>query len=244
MLLDRAQHVAEIAQHMRPDRFALERAGPHPRQFALTGGGAEMVRPECHQPFDEATLCHGGTLKPRQRLGAERLLDDVERLRRLLARRRIRLHRIGRRHRRCSVGLHLEPGLWRQFLRQVLPHALGQVVSNSCHRLRSFRGGFALLLDVVLIVEHGLRQRRRRLQTRRIEQRRAGPAQFRLDESAGIGSRTGKIAGCAAARAKPEPVECDKSALRVTRHSWNSRLISPTEWPNMNRVRKLCASGA
>src|SRR3954454_22818040 len=46
MLLDGFQHVAEPAEHMGPDRLALECAGPHPRQPGFVGGNAKMVGPE------------------------------------------------------------------------------------------------------------------------------------------------------------------------------------------------------
>ena len=53
MALDREQHVAEAAEHMRADRLALERAGDRPHA-GLVGRHAEMVRPEPDQPLDEA----------------------------------------------------------------------------------------------------------------------------------------------------------------------------------------------
>ena len=84
MLLDRLQHVAETPEHVGPDRLALERARPHPRQPALVGGNAEMVGPERHQPLGEAAIRDHGALQPRQRLGAIGFLNDVERLRRRL----------------------------------------------------------------------------------------------------------------------------------------------------------------
>ena len=93
MLLDRLQHVAETAEHMGPDRLALERAGPDPRQLALVGGDAEMIGPEHHQPLDESAIGDHRALQPRQRFGAEGFLDDVERLRRGLG--GVGLHRFG-----------------------------------------------------------------------------------------------------------------------------------------------------
>src|SRR5258705_7912043 len=56
MLLDRLEHVAEASEYMGPDRLALERAGPHPRQLAFVGGNAEVVGPERHQPLDETAI--------------------------------------------------------------------------------------------------------------------------------------------------------------------------------------------
>src|SRR5262249_60403783 len=53
MGLDREQHVGEPAEHMRPDRLALEGAGDCPH---LVGRDAEMVRPEPYQPLDEPGL--------------------------------------------------------------------------------------------------------------------------------------------------------------------------------------------
>ena len=77
MLLDRLQHVGETPEHIRPDRFALERARPHPRHPALVGGDAEMIGPEHHKPLDEAAIGDDSALQPRQRLGAKRLLNDL-----------------------------------------------------------------------------------------------------------------------------------------------------------------------
>jgi hypothetical protein len=101
MLLDRLQHVGKAPKHVRPDRLALERAGPHPRQPALVGGDAEMIGPEHHQPFGETAIGHDTALQSRQRLGAEGFLDDVERLRWRLG--GIGLHRFGRHHRGVGV---------------------------------------------------------------------------------------------------------------------------------------------
>jgi hypothetical protein len=57
------------------------------------------------------------------------------------------------------------------------------------------------LLDLELIVEHRLAERRRRLQSRNFEQHAVGAAEFRLDEAARIGSGIEEIAGSPAARA-------------------------------------------
>ena len=52
MLLDRLQHVAEAAEHMRPDRLALERAAEPGNRAALDRDG-EMVGPEDNKPLGE-----------------------------------------------------------------------------------------------------------------------------------------------------------------------------------------------
>jgi len=52
MLLDGLQHVGEAAEHMRPDRLALE-AARNPPHLALGDRDREMVRPEHHQPLDQ-----------------------------------------------------------------------------------------------------------------------------------------------------------------------------------------------
>ncbi|MEY9470200.1 hypothetical protein ABH992_002599 [Bradyrhizobium yuanmingense] len=98
MLLDRPQHVGEAPEHVRPDRLALERPGPDPRQLALAGGDAEMIGPERDQALGEAAFGERGALQPRQRLGAKGFLNDVERLRRWLGgglRGHVRLHGLG-----------------------------------------------------------------------------------------------------------------------------------------------------
>ncbi len=110
MLLDRLQHVAETPEHVRPDRLALERAGPHPRRPALVGGDAEMIGPEHHQPLGKSAIGHDGPLQPRQRFGAKGFLDDVERCRWRLW--RIRTHRFSRRHGRVGVFRRV----WRRLL--------------------------------------------------------------------------------------------------------------------------------
>jgi hypothetical protein len=101
MLLDRLQHVAETPEHIRADRLALERAGPHPRRPALVGGDAEMIRPERHQPLGKSAIGNHAPLQPRQRLGTKGLLDDVERCRRRFW--RIGPHGISGRHRRIAI---------------------------------------------------------------------------------------------------------------------------------------------
>ena len=62
MAFDREQHVAEAAERMGADRFALVGAA-NLAHVALVGRHAEMVRPEPHQPLPEADL------------GAERRVD-------------------------------------------------------------------------------------------------------------------------------------------------------------------------
>ena len=74
MLLDRAQHVGEAAEHVRADRLALERAGGGAADAALGDRDAEMIRPERDQPFDEADRRRTGLLEPRLRFGAKELL--------------------------------------------------------------------------------------------------------------------------------------------------------------------------
>ena len=68
MRLDRDQHVGKPAQDVRADRLAFERAGKRAHERALVGGNAEMVRPEPHQPLDEADLGAEGGVDPGARL--------------------------------------------------------------------------------------------------------------------------------------------------------------------------------
>ncbi len=227
MLLDRLQHVGEAPEHVRPDRLAFERARPHPRQRALVGGDAEMIGPEHHQPFGETAIGDGRALQPRQRLGAKRLLDDVERLRRRLC--RTRLHRLGRRHR--GIGITVLGGLHSRILgRDVLGNA-GQRKVSPLHarirRRRAFSGGcrrarlrrrVAGLLDLELIVEHRLAQRRGRRQAGHFEQHAVGTGKFGLDEAARIGGGVDEIAGRAAAGAEAEAIERNEGCLRIAGH--------------------------
>ena len=74
VLLDRAQHVGETAERMRPDRLALERAGDAAADVALGDRDAKVVGPESDQPLDEADRRRAGPLQPRRGLGAEGLL--------------------------------------------------------------------------------------------------------------------------------------------------------------------------
>ena len=53
MALDRQQQIGKAAEHVGPDRFPLERAG---HLHDLVRRDAEMVRPEPHQPLDEADI--------------------------------------------------------------------------------------------------------------------------------------------------------------------------------------------
>jgi len=52
MPLDGDQHVAELAEHVRPDRLELEQAG-HADHRQFVGGNREMVRPEMDHALDE-----------------------------------------------------------------------------------------------------------------------------------------------------------------------------------------------
>ena len=85
-------------------------------------------------------------------------------------------------------------------------------------RRARFRGGLARLLDLELIGEHRLRQRRGRQQSGHFEQHAVGAAQFGFDEAARIGGRIDEIARRAAARAKSEAIERDQSGLRIAGH--------------------------
>ena len=228
MLFDRLQHVAEAAEHMRPDRLALERAGPHPRQRTLVGGNAEMVGPEHHQPLDESAIGDHRALQPRQRLGAIGLLDDVERPRR-------RFRRVGRGRRHLGLvaagwrrihggGFSRDVGggvAERQFppghpgLRRRLR---GSARFRRLYRRAGFCRRLARLLDLELIGKHLLRQRRGRLQSRQFEQRAVAAAQFGLDEAARIGGGIDKITRRAAARAEPEPIKRHQRGLRIAGH--------------------------
>ena len=93
MTFHRKQHVAEAAQHMRADRFALVTAG-HDRGV---GVDAEMVRPEPHQALDQAELGVDRSIEPRLGLFAKQL-----------SRQRHRLGLSG--GGRCRIGLCLHGG--------------------------------------------------------------------------------------------------------------------------------------
>ena len=152
-------------------------------------------------------------LQPRQRLGAVGFLDDVERLvRRLcgIGRDRTWLHRTWA-HR---IGLHRLGSVasmpWRQpFPASPRPPGVGGT---------GFRGCLARGLCLRLIGEHGLRQRRRRLQSRQFERNRVGAIEFGLDEAARIGGRVDKIARSAAARTEAEAIERNQGCLRIAGH--------------------------
>ena len=222
---------------MGPDRLALERTGPHPRQPALVGGDTKMVGPERHQPLGKSAIGNGGALQPRQRLAAEGFLDDVQLLRRL-RRRGVRLHRFGRGHRRIGVGLfrrvhrlrfsgniRLSGNIHGDIVkREISPLRLGVRGGRRRRRVRrrqrsaGFRGGIAGLLDLELIGEHHLSQRRRRQQAGHFEQHATGAAQFGFDKAARIGGGIEQIARRAAARAKAEAIERDKTGLRIAGH--------------------------
>ena len=77
-------------------------------------------------------------------------------------------------------------------------------------RRRRLGGCVAGLLNPKLIVEHGLAERRRRLQSRHFEQPAIGTGEFGLDEAARIGGGIEKIAGGSAAGAQTEAIERDK----------------------------------
>ena len=206
-----------------------------------------MVRPECNKPFAEAAIGKDSALQPRQRLGAKRLLDDIERLLRRL--RRVRLHRRVRRHRgvglhgvgrgHAGVGaaglrrLHLRRFYLRRFSRDVGGDGAERQVAplhvarRRLCRLRwrgvgwrrpLFRSRLTRELDLLLIFERGPRQRGRRLQPGHFEQHAARTAQLGLDEAARVGRRVDEIARRAAARAESKAVERDKRGLRIAGH--------------------------
>ena len=69
------QQVLETAEYMRPDRLALHRRGIQ-RSRALVGGNREMIGPEMHQPFAEASVGGRGHAITRADLGQE-ILSEV-----------------------------------------------------------------------------------------------------------------------------------------------------------------------
>jgi len=179
VLLDRLQHVGEAPEDVRTDRFALERAGPHSRQLTLVRGDAEMVGPERDQPLGETALGQHRALQSRQRLGAKGLLDDIERLRRFCRSRRGGVGRPFRLHRGVGwlrVGHRLPADIGRHRVeREIAPQLVVRLLLGRLRRRRCFSWdgrlrGFARLLDLVLIGEHGLPELRRRLQARRFQQ--------------------------------------------------------------------------
>ncbi|MGY3369295.1 hypothetical protein ACVWZL_006420 [Bradyrhizobium sp. GM2.4] len=248
MLLHRFQHVGETSEHMRPDRLALERTGPDPRQLALAGGDAEMVGPEHDQPFGEAALDQRRALQPRQCLGAKGFLDDVERLRGGFCGRRrgrVGLHsvRLGHIVRRLVVSRLIVTGLGLGHLagdlgchgvqREIAARSgplIGRRLQRRFSRRAGLRGGLARLLDLILIGEHGLPELRRGLQARRLQQHTVGTSEFRLHKAARIGGRVDEIAGCAAAGAEAETVERDERGLRIAGHRYVLRAL-PTAFP-------------
>ena len=231
MLLDRLQHVGETPEHVRPDRLALERTGPHSRWSALVGGDAEMIGPEHHQPLGKSAIGDDGALQPRQRFGAKGFLDDVERCRWRFW--RIGPHCLGRRHGRIAIVRRLRRRFLGRFLGKFLGrHVHGDAVKRKVPPLR-FRirrrltlgrgrrrlgGCVAGLLNLELIVEHGLAERLRRLQSRHFEQHAIGTDKFCLDEAARIGGGIEKIARRAAARAQSEAIERNERCLRIAGH--------------------------
>ena len=72
MALDRIEHVAEPAHHMRADRLELHRAR-QPDQFELVGRDGEMVRPEMDEPLGEG----GGRGDRAQRTGGDHAHIDL-----------------------------------------------------------------------------------------------------------------------------------------------------------------------
>ncbi len=184
MLLDRLQHVGETPEHMRADRLALERAGPHPRQRALVGGDAEMIGPERHQPLGKPAIGDDAALQPRQRLGAEGFLDDVER--RWRWPRGIGPHALRRAPsppRRFSAGcVCIDGSLAAMSMAMLLSDRFRRCAFASGGGCRFGRGrrraalaaASRRLLNLELIVEHRLAERRRRLQTGHFEQRAVG----------------------------------------------------------------------
>jgi hypothetical protein len=143
-------------------------------------------------------------LQPRERLGAKRLLDDVERLRRRFW--RVGLHGFGRRH-RCI-------GIFRRLGRRFLG---GDVHRDAVER-QVPSSPVARLLDLELIVEHRLAECCRRRQPGHFEQHAVGAGKLGLDEAAGIGSGIDEITGCSAARAESESMERNQRGLRITGH--------------------------
>ncbi len=252
MLLDRLQHLGKAPEHVRADRLALERAGPHPRQLALVCGDAEMIGPEHDQTLGEAAIDHHGALQPRQRLGAKGLLDHVEGLRRRFCNGRsggiglhtVRLHRIVGRLvvGRFDLG-HLAGDLGHHRVqREIAPQCVvGLLVGRRLRRRRFGRCGrlcrrLARLLDLVLIGERGLPELRRRLQARRLQQRACGAGQFRLHETSGIGGRIDEIPGCPAAGAEAEAIQRDEGGLRIAGHRFVLRALPSASMVGARRL--------
>ncbi|MEY9879920.1 hypothetical protein ABIA43_001454 [Bradyrhizobium sp. USDA 328] len=174
---------------------------------------AEMQKwfgPERDEALGEAALGQRRALQPRQRLGAKRLLDHVERLRRRLCRivRRLRLRHpaCDLRRRRIQRGIAAEPGV---------------PFGRRGRRRLSGRGGLrrlARLLDLVLIGKDGLPELRRRLQSRRFQQHAVGTRKLGLHEAARVGACVDEIARRAAAGAEAKAVERDEGSLRIAGH--------------------------
>ena len=97
------------------------------------------------------------------------------------------------------------------------------------------RGRLARLLDLELILEHRLGQRRRRRKPGHFQQHAVGAAQLGLHETARIGGGIDEIARCAAARAKPEAIERDQGGLRIAGH----RVSPETDWAYAS-LRRAC----
>ncbi len=75
MGLDRLQHVAEPAEHVRSDRFAFEGAADRPYP-ALVGRHAEMVRPEPDEALGETDISGKRRVDARPRVTEIKLLRD------------------------------------------------------------------------------------------------------------------------------------------------------------------------
>ena len=186
-----------------------------------------MIGPERHQPLGESAIGNHAALQPRQRLGAKGFLDDVERRRRRLW--RVGPHGLGGRHRRIAIFRRLRRFRRRLFRRHIHRDAVERKVPPLRLRIRrrlafgggrrrGLGGGVAGLLDLELIVEHRLAERRRRLQSRHFEQHAVGAGEFGLDEAARIGGRIEKIAGSPAPRAQSKAIERNKGSLRIAGH--------------------------
>ena len=139
----------------------------------------------------------------------------------------IGLHRLGRRAVGLRLGIALLGLLGRHLhrdavKRQIAPLRLGVRrrrlrIGLGIRRAR-FGRRLARLLDLELIVEHRLAQRRRRQQAGHLQQHGVRAAEFGFDKAARIGRGIDEIARCAAARAETEAIERDQRGLRIAGH--------------------------